>query len=90
MRKINRRKTLLMSIFGIITAIVGICCVILEWGAVWYILISVLFIGTLIRSITEQRCPYCGRYAVNASLGKLIAKRELYCRKCCEHIEYDE
>ena len=90
MRKINRRKTLVTSIFGIITAVVGICCVIMEWGTGWYLLISVLYVGILIHSITEQRCPYCGKYAVNASIGKLIAKREVHCKKCGEHIEYEE
>jgi len=90
MRKINRMKEVVLSFFGITLAIFGICCVVMEWGTAWYVIISIVFNGILLRSIIEQRCPFCGKYALNLSLGNLIAKRPLRCKKCGESIEYAE
>ena len=90
MRKINRKKEIIVSFFGILLAIIGICCVIMEWGTAWYLIISVVFSGILLRFFIETRCPYCGKYALTMSLRHVIQKRQIRCKKCGESIEYTD
>ena len=88
MRTINRKKILFTTFFGVFVAILGVVCVLMEWATAWYLLISFTFTGILIQSLTEQRCPHCGKYALTMGLWRIIQKRPVCCKKCGETIEY--
>ena len=90
MHRIKRKRILITSFLGILVAAIGICCVVMEWGTAWYIIISIIFVGILIQSITEQRCPYCGKYALSIALWNVIPKHQVSCKKCGKSIDYDE
>jgi len=90
MRKINRKKEMIVSFIGIFIAVIGICCVIMEWGTALYLIISIIFICIFLRSFIETRCPYCGKFALTMGLWHVIQKRQVRCKKCGESIEYSE
>lgn len=85
MRK-NRSLVVLVCLFYLLSIILQLSVVFIDYSINAKIIISVVFIVGTFLYIACKRCPYCHQFRLR--INPLAA--EVICKKCGKHITFDD